>query len=144
MLPTGTTLTTTVESINTELSEPQPMYNPSTFRVVGNTEDRYYIFTDGSFNLSTISIGAFDRFGAPYYDFLMKDGYWSVKEGSEDIIEYDPASYTVKAKGVGTGTLVWQLKDDTEYSSAYDFGTVTKENANAVEVTFTVREYPFK
>ncbi len=143
MLPQGTTTTTTVESINTDLSNPLPMYNPSSFRVINNDSQRYYIFEDGSFNLSTISIGAFDRYGAPYYDFLMKDGYWSVKEGSENVIEYDPDSYTVKAKGVGTGTLVWRLKDGVEYTSAYDNSVVTNENANPVEVTFTVRKYPF-
>jgi len=144
MLPAGTTTTTTVESVNTDISSPQPMYNPSSFRVINNDSQKYYIFKDGTFQLSTISIGAFDRFGAPYYDFLMKDGYWSVKEGSEDIIEYDADSYVVKAKGVGTGTLVWKLKDGVEYSSAYDSCKVTNENAKPVEITFTVREYPLK
>lgn len=144
MLSTGATTTTTVESMNSVVCAPQPMYLPSTFRVVDCTDPRYYIFEGGTFNLGTISIGAFDRFGAPYYDFLMKDGYWSVKEGSEDVISYDPASYTVSAKGIGTGTLVWQLKDTTEYTALKDNATVTKDNANTVEVKFTVREYPFK
>lgn len=142
MLPTGAKTTTTLKSINTVVEEPEPMYNPSSFRVINNTQTKYYIFTDGSFNLSTISIGAFDRFGAAYYDFLMKDGYWSVKDGSEDILEYNPDSYTVKAKSAGTGTLVWQLKDDVEYTSVYDSGSVTSKNAPKVEVTFTVRDYP--
>lgn len=144
MLPTGATTTTTVENIVTNICEPQPMYNPSSFKVINNQESRYTIYVDGSFNLSTISIGAFDRFGAAYYDFLMKDGYWSVKEGSEDIIEYNKDSYTVKAKSAGTGTLVWRLKDGVEYTSAYDKTVVTNQNANPVEITFTVREYPIK
>ncbi len=144
MLSTGATTTTTVESMNSVVSAPEPMYLPSTFRVVDCTDPRYYIFEDGTFNLGTISIGAFDRDGAPYYDFLMKDGYWSVKEGSEDIIEYDPDSYSVSAKAIGTGTLVWQLKDTTKYTALKDNGAVTKDNANKVEVKFTVREYPFK
>ena len=142
MLPTGATTTTAVDSINTVVEDPQPMYNPTNFRVVNNQQERYYIFTDGSFNLNTISIGAFDRFGAPYYDFLMKDGYWSVKDGSEDILEYNPNSNTVKAKSTGTGTLVWKLKDGVQYTSAYDKDIVTNQNANPVEVTFTVRDYP--
>lgn len=142
MLPTGAQTTTTVDCINTVIEDPQPMYNPSNFRVINNQQERYFIFTDGSFNLNTISIGAFDRFGAPYYDFLMKDGYWSVKDGSEDILEYNSNSNTVKAKATGTGTLVWKLKDDVKYTSAYDKDIVTCQNANPVEVTFTVRDYP--
>ncbi|MBQ8539364.1 MAG: hypothetical protein IJ433_06900 [Ruminococcus sp.] len=142
MLPAGTTTTVTVEAINTTLSEPVPMYLPTSFKVTSSDNPRYYCFTGGTFNLGTISINAFDRFGAEYYDFLPSDGYWSVKAGSEDIVEFDSASYCVKAKNPGSATLVWQLKDGVEYTAEYENGIVTNANANPVEITITVRDYP--
>ncbi len=142
MLPAGTTTTVKVESVKTSLSDPIPMYLPASFRVTSSDNPRYYVFTGGSFNLGTVSIGAFDRYGAHYYDFLQSDGTWRVKEGSEDIVEFDSKSYCVKAKQPGSATLVWELKDAVEYTAEYDKGVVTKDNANAVEITITVRDYP--
>ena len=118
------------------------MYLPTSFKVTSSDNPRYYCFTGGTFNLGTISINAFDRFGAEYYDFLPSDGYWSVKAGSEDIVEFDSASYCVKAKNPGSATLVWQLKDGVEYTAEYENGIVTNANANPVEITITVRDYP--
>ena len=143
MLPTGATTTTTVKSINTTLSDPVPMYLPSSFKVVGNDQKSFYLFTDGVFNLNTISVGAFDRYGASYYDFMPSDGTWTVKAGSEDVIDFDASTYTVKAKGVGTGYLTWSLKNDVEYTAAYDNGTVTKDDKYSFDIAFVVREYPF-
>lgn len=144
MLPAGTTTTATVESINTKVLAPVPMYLPTSFKVVSCDNPRYRVYVDGTFNLGTVSINAFDKDGAKYYNFLQSDGYWSVKEGSEDIVEFDADSYCVVAKKPGVATLVWQLKDGVEYTAAYDRGTVTNANANKVEITLEVRDYPFK
>ncbi len=141
MLPVGTTTTTVANSINATLSDPIPLYLPTSFRITNNTQKNFYVFKDGSFNLNTLSIGAFDKDGAPYYGFKMSDGHWDIKNG-ESHIAYDKNTNTVKGISTGTAYLEWKLNDDVKYTADLQNGTVNKDNANSIQIAITVRDYP--
>ena len=143
MLSSGAKTTVKANSINSELYDPRPLYLPTSLRVTNNEKQNYIIYEGGRYYLNTISIGCFNKNNVPYYPFKATDGTWSVCEGSEDIIEFDPETFSVTAKSLGTGFLQWKLNDDVQYTAERESGVVTSEDLAPLKIAFSVRNNPF-
>lgn len=143
MLSCGAKTTVKANSINSEIYDPKPLYLPTRLSMINNEKTNFIIYDGGRFYMNTVSIGCFNRNDVPYFPFKITDGAWHVCEGSEDIIEYDPSTYSVIAKNIGTGFLEWRLNDDVEYTAEREGGVVTSEDLAPVKVAFSVRNNPF-
>ena len=143
MLSSGAKTSVKANSINSEIYDPRPLYLPTMLRVTNNEKQNYIIYEGGRYYLNTVSIGCFNKNNVPYYPFKATDGTWEVCEGSEDIIEFDPETFSVVAKSLGTGYLQWKLNDDVQYTAERESGVVTSEDLKPVKIAFSVRNNPF-
>ncbi len=143
MLSSGAKTTVKANSINSEIHDPRPLYLPTMLRVTNNEKQNYVIYQGGRYYLNTISVGCFNKNNVPYYPFKATDGTWEVCEGSEDVIEFDPDTFSVVAKGLGTGFLQWKLNDDIKYTAERESGVVTSEDLKPIKIAFSVRNNPF-
>ena len=143
MLSCGARTTVKANSINSEIYDPKPLYLPTNLFMVNNEKQNFIIYDGGRFYMNTIGIGCFNKNKVPYYPFKSTDGTWHVCEGSEDVIEFDPDTFSVVAKKLGTGFVEWRLNDDVQYTAERESGVVTSKDLAPVRVAFTVRENPF-
>ena len=143
MLSSGAKTTIKATGIDSSIYEPKPLYLPVSLRIIDNDKQNFIIYDGGRYYMNTISIGCFNKNNVPYYPFKATDGTWEVCEGSEDIIEFDPDTFSVVAKNIGTGYLQWKLHDDIQYTAEKESGVVTSADLAPVKIAFSVRNNPF-